>query len=112
MEYCRLKQFSTHGENEEKGDTLNEKLILQMIASMIDSGAKIIETYHALIRMEERGIDKKDVVEILLNPTHISDEREGNYYGKNNYRVVGMHDWSVVVSIYYPQKIIIITVID
>ncbi|ALA47998.1 DUF4258 domain-containing protein [Brevibacillus laterosporus] len=92
---------------------MNEKLILQTIAFMINNGARIIETGHATERMEERRINKRDIVEILLNPTYISNERESNqYYGKNNYRVMGKHDWSVVVSVYYPEKLIIITVID
>lgn len=92
---------------------MDERVIFQMISSMIRDGAKIIETNHAMERMEERGIDKHDIIEILLNPTYIKDERESSeYYGKDNYRVMGKYDWSVVVSVYYPEKLIVITVID
>lgn len=84
-----------------------------MIRSMINDGAKIIETEHASQRMDERGIDKNDIIDILLNPTIIEDERESSqYYGKNNYRIMGKNEWSVVLSVYYPEKLIIITVID
>ncbi|TVX86039.1 DUF4258 domain-containing protein [Paenibacillus agilis] len=92
---------------------MNEKVVFQMICSMIRDGAKIIETSHATQRMDERGIDKHDIVEILLNPTYIKDERKSSeYYGKDNYRIMGKYDWSVVVSVYFPEKLIVVTVID
>lgn len=92
---------------------MNERVIFQMILSIIENGGYIIKTNHARTRMRERGISDDDVLEILQNPNHIYKEQKSiDHDEKYNYRIVGKHEWSVVVSVHYPTKLIIVTVID
>ncbi|MFD2745930.1 DUF4258 domain-containing protein [Paenibacillus yanchengensis] len=80
---------------------------------MIENDALIIETGHARLRMSQRGINTEDIIYILKNPTYIKKVSESAVIAdRYNYRVVGKFDWSVVVSIDYPSKLIIVTVID
>jgi hypothetical protein len=92
---------------------MNEQMILQIIVSMVNVDARIVITRHARERMEERNIGYDDVLQILSNPRYVKKETESSqYHGKYNYRMVGKNEWSIVVSVYYPNKLIVVTVID
>ncbi|EJW14074.1 DUF4258 domain-containing protein [Paenibacillus alvei] len=93
---------------------MDERVIFQMIAQMLDAN-KDEFTYHAIKRMRERNIETSDVYDILRNPTEVDDERESEdqmFTGKYNYRVKGKFEWSVVISIDFPNNMFIVTVID
>lgn len=92
---------------------MDERVVFQMVGSMLNNGAKIIYTKHATERLEERNLTKRDITDILLDPSHIYKEVESSEYrGKYNYRIVGKQDWSAVISIHFPTKLIVVTVID
>ncbi|OME54026.1 hypothetical protein BSK59_15710 [Paenibacillus odorifer] len=95
---------------------LDERILFQMIVKLLDENeGHAIFTRHAYLRMKERSISVPDVYEILRNPTYIKKESESKdkkFVEKYNYRVMGKFDWSVVISVHYPDNIIVITVID
>lgn len=91
---------------------MDERIIFQFIQKLLDE-EKVDFKPHALIRMIQRKITSDDVYEILRNPTYISKEVESSTYsGKYNYRIVGKKEWSVVVSVYFQESLVVITVID
>lgn len=92
---------------------MNEKIIFQIIQYILDKSNSVEFRMHAVIRMRERNISTTDVFEILRNPNYIKKESESSEYsGKYNYRVMGKNDWSVVISVYYPDNLIVVTVIN
>lgn len=91
-----------------------EAMILAAIKSMMEANCSIRYTSHANQRMVERDIDSDEVLHILKNAATVEKESDSQgFAGKQNYRVKAEDGKnSVVVSVYHPDHLIIVTVID